>query len=111
MEQSLSKEALELAKKISDGIWQRYDDTYGYQTEKREYNANVSTDNPDNIWFFWGQFDICNQEIFWFRVAESNEAGAEELLAWATEQLAKLGENLNHLRQHGVDGDGSADED
>ncbi len=78
---NLSKEALELARECSHKVWQPYDDTYGYRTEKQERNASVSTDNPDNIWFFLGQFDLNNQSKLYFEVIISKESKAKEELA------------------------------
>lgn len=60
----MSTEALELAKKISHNIWESYDDEHGYRSEKQAINAGVKTDNPENIWFFWNQFDAQNQMKF-----------------------------------------------
>ena len=46
---------------VSNIIWETYDDTHGYATEKIEKNNSVSIDNEENFWFFWGQFDHINQ--------------------------------------------------
>jgi len=58
---NLTTKHLQLAKDIADTIWSTYDDTYGYGTEKKEINKEVSTNNIDNIYFFVGQFDWKNQ--------------------------------------------------
>lgn len=57
----IGKEELQLMKDISHEIWESYDDTYGYRTEKQTRNAEVSVEHPDNFWFFYGQFDVLNQ--------------------------------------------------
>lgn len=87
---NLSKTALELAQKISHLIWEKYEDTHGYKTEKQTRNANVSTDHPDNIWFFWGQFDQFNQSEFMYRVrgaVDKKVDGAQELLDFLESQV------------------------
>lgn len=99
----MTKDALELAKKIADQIWQSYDDTYGYQTEKRERNAAVPTGHPDNIWFFWNQFDSNNQEKFLELALDSDEPGASELQLWATKELKRTREAILRLHGMGID--------
>lgn len=81
----LTREALELAKRISHDLWERYDDKYGYRTAKQMRNENVPTDQVDNIWFFWNQFDAANQrrfEIAATRAYSDGKPGARELLNW-----------------------------
>jgi hypothetical protein len=91
----LTKEDLEIAKKISHDLWQPYDDTHGYRTEKQTRNAEVSTENPDNIWFFWGQFDSTNQTMFLIHAVES---GNEALVNWCKAAMAEVQEALEFLR-------------
>lgn len=73
MEKSkLSKEALEIVKRLAHQVWEKYDDQFGYRTEKQKRNDETPTDNPDNIWFFLGQFDIYNQtELYALVLKES----------------------------------------
>ena len=77
----------ELAKRISNAVWQKYDDAYGYRSEKQESNAAVNVEVPENIWFFWNQFDSINQEEFVKRVNESQRPGAAKLKAWVNKQI------------------------
>ena len=82
----LSNKALELAQKIAHEVWQKYDDTYGYRTEKQQRNADVFPIHPDNMWFYWNQFDSVNQQEFSDKVdglPESKEK--EELKNWISE--------------------------
>jgi len=61
----MSKEALEVAKRLAYVIWQtKYEDDQLYLDEKLPKNESVSTGHPDNINFFYGQFDHINQAIF-----------------------------------------------
>jgi hypothetical protein len=99
----LGKRELELAKKISNEIWATYDDKFGYATEKQEKNNSVSTDIPDNIWFFWGQFDSHNQEKFWDKVVHSDDVGSVQLQAWVAEQIQKVREASANLRELGIE--------
>lgn len=101
----LGQPELELAKKISHEVWQKYDDTHGYRTEKQEYNAKVSTENPDNIWFFWGQFDSNNHQEFYDRLLDkhSDDPGAPKLMAWAVVELNRDHEALERLHEAGID--------
>lgn len=85
----MSEDALKLAQQIAHEVWEKYDDTHGYRTEKQEANASVPTDNPDNIWFFWNQFDPRNQAEFVARVAthKAEETDAMiELINWCLTQ-------------------------
>lgn len=82
----MTPDALRLAQAIANLIWQKYDDEFGYRTEKMERNLAVSTDDPDNINFFVGQFDWKNQCEFG-RIVEAltpTEAQAE-LQVWCIE--------------------------
>lgn len=83
----LSSKALELAQKIAHEVWQKYDDTHGYRTEKQERNANVLPVHPDNMWFYWNQFDSINQQEFEERVDKLPESEAKkELKVWISER-------------------------
>lgn len=94
----MSKEALELAKKISHNLWDGYDDESGYRSEKQAINSGVSTDDPKNIWFFWGQFDTSNQRHFAVEAsvaAADGEAGGEELKDFAVEEMTRINRALD----------------
>lgn len=99
----LGKPELELAKKISHQVWEKYDDQFGYRTEKQTYSDNVSTGIPDNIWFFWGQFDHLNQLEFTSKVEQSKEAGTSKLKEWCRQQMTKVNESLLKLHEAGID--------
>lgn len=60
----MNKDSLKLAQSVSNLIWSTYDDKFFYASEKMERNKGVSIENPDNIWFFWNQFDHDNQYTF-----------------------------------------------
>lgn len=81
-----SQEAQSLARDISDEIWSTYDDTHGYQTEKRQRNASFGQGfHPDNIWSFWSQFDRSNQATFVnmaLRSRDSGITGSDDLVEW-----------------------------
>ena len=82
----ISNKALEIAQKIAHEVWQKYDDKYGYRTEKQKRNGQVQPNDPENMWFYWNQFDSANQDEFSERVCglpESTEK--EELKEWITE--------------------------
>jgi hypothetical protein len=79
----LSQEALELAKLISIGIWQTYDNTYGYATDKISACEKASLKDPENINFFWGQFDPINQSMFELVLFNHKDSPAKkELTDW-----------------------------
>lgn len=102
---ALGKDELELAKRISHEVWQKYDDQFGYRTEKQEANAKVSTDNPENIWFFWGQFDPHNQEEFYERLVNNSieSPGEAKLMAWTVLQIHHTRESAERLKKLGID--------
>ena len=80
----MSKDALELLKRVAHQVWEKYDDTFGYRSDKQERNESVSTDISDNVWFFWGQFDGENQGELVRRIQEEPEdtEGRDEALIW-----------------------------
>lgn len=102
----MSEESLKLAQSISHDIWEKYDDTYGYRTEKQAYNARPElTQHPDNIWFFWGQFDRHNQAEFVDRAqmsARAGQPGGSELTKWAKTQYNVVLEATAKLEERGI---------
>jgi hypothetical protein len=106
VKQELSKYALMVAKKISNQVWEKYDDTYGYRTEKQTANDKVSTDNPENIWFFWGQFDHDNQREFYELVTEEASKSSNEsikfLKKWCERQLVESARAITELSRLGI---------
>lgn len=77
----MSKEALEVAKRLAHVVWQtRYENSKHYIADKLEKNDIVSTDQPDNINFFFGQFDADNQFQFFVLVANLPESKIKDEL-------------------------------
>lgn len=100
----LSPEALELAKQISDEIWSTYDDTHAYATEKREANATVNVNNPDNIWYFWNQFDAPNHVKFVDRLLADRDFGREDYNLARIELAIWIAETIQHIaRENGFE--------
>ncbi len=97
----MKKETLELAKKIAHEVWEKYDDTYGYRTEKQKRNKEVATDHPDNMYFFWQQFDSNNQAEFVARTMSVKEDSEEkqELIDWIEERIEEEKKLLSELGQ------------
>jgi len=84
----LSLKALEIAQKIAHEVWQKYDDSYGYRTEKQERNAKVLPNHLDNMWFYWNQFDSANQQEFEERVDKLPDSDEKkELKVWISERF------------------------
>ncbi len=84
----LSNKTLELAQKIAHEVWQKYDDKYGYRTEKQERNANVLPNDPENMWFYWNQFDSTNQQEFIDKLEELPESKEKtELKDWIKDRF------------------------
>lgn len=85
----LSKEALELAKMISYEIWEKYDDTHGYRSDKQKLNAEQNIDRQDSMVFFWQQFDPVNQNEFIMRLKllkySKDYPASKEILEWIDE--------------------------
>lgn len=79
----LSKECLVLAQQIAHEVWNKYDDQFGYRSEKQNRNDNTPLDQ-DAMFFFWQQFDSDNQKDFLTRVAglSINDDNALKLLNW-----------------------------
>lgn len=79
----MSEDALKLAQQIAHEVWEKYDDTHGYRTEKQERNDNHPTNDPDCMWFFWNQFDENNQNEFIGGVIDRLPSElAIDILAW-----------------------------
>lgn len=96
----LSKEALEILKRSAHKVWEKYDDTHGYRTEKQNRNNDVSTDNSDNAYFFIGQFDPRNQQELLFYVLTEDESEARsQAIVFVMEQLKITAEALETLKK------------
>lgn len=76
----LTPKALEIAKAVSHHVWEKYDDTYGYRSEKQKRNAQADTKNKDSIWFFLNQFDPSNQVEFLLKILAQPESPDRDAL-------------------------------
>lgn len=88
----MSQDALNLAQAIAHELWETYDDTYGYRSEKQERNHANNLTDPDAMWFIWNQFDVNNQHRFIDELVNAhnpNEPGAGELRDWLLERIVE----------------------
>ena len=91
-----SMKALKLAKDIAHEIWAKYDDKYNYRSEKQKRNDLVSISNPENMYFFWQQFDSRNQTEFGKRLYELPDSPEKQelidwILQWTADTLETIG--------------------
>lgn len=102
---NLSLEAMELAKKVSIQVWAKYDDDFGYRSEKLAAMDNWNVNDPRNIWSFWGQFDSHNQEEFAQRLVRdfADAPGIGQLLPWVLTELDRTATAVANLRAQGID--------
>lgn len=71
---------------------------------KQERNASVPTEHPDNIWFFWNQFDHHNHKEFLRRVLLTSDVpGRSELRDFAIEELNNELDGIEKLHNMGID--------
>lgn len=86
-----SAEAQELARKISHEVWAKYDDEFGYRSQKQAFNQGMARNfHPENIWSFWTQFDGPNQLEFLRRARLSldlEHAGSADLWDWLVREI------------------------
>lgn len=59
-------------------IWDTYDDTYGYASEKKKYIDELKN-IQDNAWTIVGMFDIHNQAKLYEAVNEETRAKLSEV--------------------------------
>lgn len=97
----LTPHALELAQQISDEIWSTYDDTHGYATEKRAANAAVDVNNPDNIWYFWNQFDAPNHMKFVDALVADTDFDREDYNLARIELAIWIAETIQYIAREG----------
>lgn len=97
----LGIDELKIAKQVAHDVWNKYDDTFGYRSDKQAANEAVSIENPDNIWYFWGQFDMHNHQDFIRRVNMYSSAAGTNLSAWCDEQFKEESKALESLREAG----------
>lgn len=101
---NLNASSLEIAKEISNEIWDNYSDEFGYRSDKQTRNNEVSVERPDNIWFFWGQFDSKNKLLFLTKaVFASERKGGKDLLEWAKIAWGEEFEAIKSLRKKGIE--------
>lgn len=97
---NLSKESLEIAKRAAHKVWEKYDDTYGYKTEKQTRNDNMSTDHPDNIWFFINQFDLHNQvELLLNILLEPESDDKIAVFNFVGDYLQEIGQEIGRMNE------------
>ena len=95
---------LKLMQKIAHQVWDKYDDKFGYRSEKQALNASIPTKHPDNIWFFWNQFDSHNHREFLVRLVMYKQCQAKkDLLVWIKKQLLEEAESIEKLRKAGIE--------
>ena len=102
MKNELKPIDLKLIQRMAHEVWQKYDDTYGYRTEKQERNAKVSTKHPDNIWFFWNQFDINNQKELVSKIVSEiprHPKSVIRLIKWFGEREKEYKEMFNKRKK------------
>ncbi|MCK9461625.1 MAG: hypothetical protein M0R80_18505 [Proteobacteria bacterium] len=82
----MTKGALKLARDISIGVIR---DRWDHPEEKIASNSRESLlEHPDNIWYFWNQFDPFSQDLFFERVNQAKPSKAkDELLDWFTADI------------------------
>jgi len=94
----MTKEALELAQKVSIQIWSTYDDTYKYASGKIALCEAEGTDDPESIWFYWNQFDPNNQDKFFELVNQAPPGdGKDVLLDWLLNGVEEAFKKYCHL--------------
>lgn len=97
----LTQKSLDLAQKASHEVWEKYDDTYGYRSEKQKANSEVSTSNRENIWFFLNQFDPNNQQEFLIKIvlSEPDSEDKLELVKFVTKYLTYQADEMRKVRE------------
>lgn len=101
----MSEEALKLAQSISHEIWQTYDGTHGYRSEKQARNATIPTLTGSDPYPFWGQFDWHNHTIFTNKIqalVDNDTFGALELAIWALPLAKQELQMLKDLAAKGI---------
>lgn len=89
---------LEIIKELSHEIWGSYDDSFGYRAEKQKINSGVGIDHPDNIWFFWNQFDAKNHKVLYEKLLSYVDCPERiDLIAFALNEIKKEQDSINEL--------------
>lgn len=79
--EQLPDELFNEMKELAIGVWQTYDDTYWYATEKIETFSNWENIR-DNIWSIYWMFDWQNQYTLYQNASDKLKAKIDELNAW-----------------------------
>lgn len=69
----ISDKLFDELKQASIEVWETYDDTYGYASEKINYVKSL-TNVGDNYGTFIGMFDVHNQEKLYHKVGDESKA-------------------------------------
>ena len=100
----IRKKHLLIMQEVSHKVWE-LSDKHGYRNEKQKRNANASVKFPDDIWFFWNQFDFRNHIkifkellLFYKDTKERND-----LIEWTFEQLKKEKKIIGKLKKRGIE--------
>jgi len=95
---NLSRQALLTAKRIAHEVWQKYDDQFGYRTEKQLRNDAEPVEESYSMYFFWQQFDAYNQAEFEAKVFELPDDDTKtELIQWINTWRGETFETINNL--------------
>ena len=101
----IRRKHLLIMQEVSHKVWEFYSDEHGYRSEKQKRNADASARNPDDIWFFWNQFDFDNhikvfKELLLF-YKDSPERN--DLIEWTIKQLVKEKKTIIELKKKGIE--------
>lgn len=89
---------LAIIKELAHEVWGSYDDQFGYRSEKQKRNADVGTDHPDNIWFFWNQFDAKNHKVLYGKLLSYIACPERtDLIAFAINGMKKEQDAIDEL--------------
>lgn len=76
--QAPTDEVFETMREYAREVWGKYDDTYGYRSEKLA-QLNELTNFKDNWWTIWGMFDHTNQTELLYKLKDN----APTAFVWA----------------------------
>lgn len=80
-----SDEIFDEIKRASMVVWNTYDDTYGYATEKINRIKDLKN-IQDNAWYMVAMFDISNQLKLLLNLNKSAMKAVGEMLTWSHNQ-------------------------
>jgi len=84
-----SDEIFEDIKAKAIQLWQTYDDTYGYASEKINRIKNIQN-IQDNAWYIVGMFDQQNQIKLIFSLTPEAAKVVWNLLSWNAQEAQKI---------------------